>query len=81
MNSLPPVNRDVKAQLPEHAFKRSGIRLHRNIASNSIGARTPGQQIQDAAKEALRNDPVLDGVVLPQNRIGRYTDIGPNDLT
>jgi hypothetical protein len=60
-------------------FKRKGFKLHDPSAA-SIGAATPSQQTTDAAKEAIKNDPVVGGA-LPQNRIGRFTDLGLPDQT
>ncbi len=59
-------------------FARKGFTMHPSAAS--IGAATPSQQITQAAKEAIQSDPVVGGA-LPQNRIGRYTDLGLPDQT
>lgn len=66
-------------QMPGKPPRFKGIRIH-DPSAMSIGARTPSEQMEDAAKQAIQNDPVLGGA-LPQNRIGRYTDINPNDQT
>lgn len=85
MNSLPPVGEPVKTQnksLPptqNQPFKRAGIRLHDPSAA-SIGAATPSKQVTNAATQAIKNDPIVGGA-LPQNRIGRYTDLGLPDQT
>jgi len=64
------------SDLPEQMFKRKGVR----VAAKAIGTRTPSQQMNDAAQAAIKNDPVM-GSAMPQNRIGRYTDVNPQDLT
>ena len=51
-------------------FRRKGFRIH-DPAAGSIGAQTPSQQLKEASKESLENDPIMGGA-LPQNRIGRY---------
>lgn len=80
MKSITPKHVPVKPHHQEDHFNRPGIRIHRAPSAKSIGARTVGEQMQDAAKTALRNDPIIDGA-LPQNRIGRYANIGLPDQT
>lgn len=80
MVSMRPNAPSVKAQLPEHQFKRSGIRIHRDLSAPAIGGSTPSQQMQQASKIAIQNDPIIEGA-LPQNRIGRYMDIDLPDQT
>lgn len=68
----PPINKS----LPEHNFTRPGIRVHRDISANSIGAKTPSQQNAQAQQISNLTNPVTGGVQ-PQNRIQRYgNDLG-----